>query len=122
MYSIPDDWKNDEKRLRDRHEYLKNVLCYSCKSDHQVKVPFIFEIENISYGGMLIELANMLHFGDIISFNINHEYENHHFKGKVVWTKYNVEGGLYFSGIEFQDIRKEDIIFLHKIISHIDYH
>lgn len=106
-----------ENRIRDRHVFDKHILCYRYDSETPIKVPFVFEINDISYSGLGIQTNVFLKPDSILYFRMDINNIQHEFKVKVVWCKYN--GIAYLSGVTFLDVRKEEIIFLHEIIKRL---
>jgi hypothetical protein len=110
----------DEHRRRERHTYDKHVLCYKCVSSnpmYKIKVPFLFVIQDISYGGMGISTDKKLYVGSVMAFRLDTAEGNREFKVMVKWSKYY--SGKYVSGLQFIEVVKEDIIFLHQIVNHL---
>lgn len=103
-------------RRRERHTLSKHVLCYKCDQiqGYHVKAPFMIEIHDISYGGLGIYTDNRLYKDLHLYFRLDTDGDIREFKVKVMWSKYEDEH--YSSGVQFVDVVKEDIIFLHKIV------
>ena len=106
-----------EGRLRERHEFGKHILCYRCDSSTHIKVPFVFEINDISYSGLGIHANVLLSPDSIMYFRIDTLDMKREFRVQVKWCKYN--GAIYVAGVQFMDVKKEDIIFLHEIIKRL---
>lgn len=100
-------------RLRERFEFGKHGYCYYCSAP-QVKVPFVFEINDISYKGIGILSNQALIPETILFFRFGYHEEVKEFQVRVKWSK--KDGYAYTSGLEFINIVKEDILFLHSII------
>jgi len=110
----------DELRRRERYHFDKHVLCYKCFSSNaklKTKVPFLFVIQDISYGGIGITTDQMLHPDSVMNFRLDASEGNREFKVIVKWSRFNNDQ--YVSGLEFVDVVKEDILFLHKIVNHL---
>lgn len=105
-----------ENRLRERHELGHHGYCYYC-SDPNTKVPFAFEITDVSYRGMGIHTNQDLLTESILYFRFSHNNVLKELKVQVKWVKHN--GYLYASGVEFIEVVKEDIVFLHALIKHL---
>lgn len=107
----------DELRIRERKEFHKHILCYNCETPHRdkkVKIPFVFEVNDLSYSGMGIASAHILFQGTKLFFRLDIDETRREFCVKVIWSKYN--GYQYVSGVQFLDVKREDIIFLHLIL------
>jgi c-di-GMP-binding flagellar brake protein YcgR len=112
MVSIED---TNELRLRERKEYDKHILCFKCENaGSKVKVPFLFHVHDISYGGMKISLNQMLQPETILYFRMESNESLKDFQVEVVWSKHN--GREFVSGVKFPGVTKEDIVFLYEII------
>lgn len=107
---------NIDSRRRERHEYDKNILCFKCQSSrpHPVKVPFLFSIKDISYGGLGIITSQNIPLGSIISFKLTEGDDSRVFDIIVKWSKFDGEN--YIMGTEFNGVVKEDIVFLFNVI------
>jgi len=105
-----------EDRRRDRHKFIKHVLCYKCDQvpEKHVKVPFLIEIHDISYGGLGIVTDYRMYKDMVLYFRLDIDDLRREFAVQVKWCKY--EEGRFSSGVEFQDVVKDDIIFLHRIV------
>ncbi len=109
---------SEELRRRARHIFDKHVLCYKCVTSnpmHKTRVPFVFIIQDISYGGLGIATDQMLHPDSVMSFRLDASDGNREFSVKVKWSRFN--GERYVSGLEFLELVKEDIVFLHQIVN-----
>lgn len=110
----------DEHRRRKRHIFDKHVLCYKCVSPntrHKTKVPFLFVIQDISYGGMGIISDQMLYSDSVMTFRLHALDNTHEFQVKIKWSRF--QNQQYVSGLQFVDVVKEDIIFLHKLVKNL---
>lgn len=102
-----------EHRRRERLPLNKHILCHHIDSDlfnHHVKYPFMFEVVDMSYGGMKIISEHLLLKNDILYFKLNHDLLKRDFKVRVKWSQLSQDQ--YVSGLEFIDLTREDIIFL----------
>jgi hypothetical protein len=114
------DFKLTEARRRERKEFHKHILCYRAdlpSNAMNIKIPFVFEVHDISYSGMGIFTSVMLFPGTEMFFRLDSDDIKREFHVKVVWCKYN--GYQYTSGIQFLDVTREDIIFLHLIFKNL---
>ena len=112
--------KIDEKRRRERKEFEKHILCFKCELASgmpKIKIPFLFQVKDISYSGMKIQTNNILYPDAKLYFKFDADVQHREFCVRVVWCRFS--GSEYISGIEFQDLTKEDILFLHMIIKAI---
>ena len=102
-----------EHRRRERLAISKHILCHHMDSedlDHHVKYPFMFEVVDMSYGGMRILSEHLLLKNDLLYFKLNHDSLKRDFKVRVKWSQF--KNNQYVSGLEFVDLTREDIIFL----------
>lgn len=106
----------DDNRRRERKSYSKHILCFKCEDTEgtRIKVPFLFQVHDISYSGMKISMAQMLHPGAILHFRMEVQESIREFQVEVVWCKHN--GYEFVSGVKFPGVTKEDIIFLFSLI------
>lgn len=112
---------DSENRLRERHVYNKYILCYKCYNydpSSKPKVPFVFNVTDISFGGMGITTEQRLSVGTVLSFRLSEDELSRVFTVEVIWCKES--SNIYKLGVEFKDIVKEDIIFLHTIVKGLD--
>lgn len=110
----------ENNRLRQRHQYKHHVLCYRCEADsldEKPKVPFVFEITDISYGGMGITTENLISPGCLLYFTLNAGASKREFSVQVKWCRYT--GYNYTMGVAFRDVIREDILFLYQIVSRL---
>lgn len=109
-----------EHRRRERIELSENILCdgfTTKKENHLVKVPFVFEIKDMSYGGMKIKLDHLLLKHDRLAFQLTHASVHKRFTCEVQWSKIVRDG--YVSGVQFLGLTREDVIFLYAYLKTI---
>ena len=105
-----------EQRARERKEYHKHILCFKAEDTEttHVKVPFLFQVHDISYSGMKISMGQMLHPGTKLHFRMEVSESIREFNVEVVWCRHN--GYEFVSGVRFPGVTKEDIVFLYTLI------
>lgn len=104
----------EDKRLRQRIEFVDRVLCYkhmitsaNVKPDPS---PIRIQIKDISYSGLGIVCNRDLGRGDFLLFNLENNNMTKEFMLEVKWCKY--ANGQYEAGLQFTNLTKEMIIFL----------
>ena len=109
-----------ESRRRERVPLKENVICEGYKSKvegHDIKTPFEFEIQDLSYGGMRIQLAHLLHKYDHLEFKLSYGRHQKYFVGEVQWCK--IRKSNCVSGVQFVDLTRDDVIFLYAYLKSI---
>jgi len=104
---------NMEQRRRERVDVDQTVLCRTYKPkkpSHIIKVPFSFEVMDLSYGGMKIRLDHLLMPHDQIGFTLSFESTRRSFECEVQWSR--VESNGFVAGVQFLHLTREDVIFL----------
>ena len=104
-------------RHRERFEFKNNILCFKCKQKDQIlttKVPFLFNIIDISYGGLGISCNQRLNIESILTFNFKSQFDLRELNVEVKWCKF--VNGKYRCGVHFVDLTYDDVIFLNQVV------
>ncbi len=117
-----------ENRKRDRYHYNERILCFSYKfdkyiferesDDYNIKIPFLFNIQNISYSGIAIETTEYLRERTVLNFRLSDGVEGRNLKAEVKWCKKSF-GVHYLSGLKFIELTEKDVVFLFKLVQKI---
>lgn len=110
----------DNNRIRERFEYTQNMLCFKnieTSAEAENKAPIRIQVENISYSGLGVQCSRSVNIGSLLVFNLISDDETREMMLEVKWI--SKKNGLHYAGCEFMALTKEDIYFLHNIISTI---
>ncbi len=117
-----------ENRKRDRYNYNERILCLSYKFDkysferesekYNIRIPFLFNIKNISYSGMAITTTEYLRERMVLNFRLSDGMEGRNFKAEVKWCRKSF-GMNYLSGLKFVELTEKDVVFLFKFVQKI---
>ena len=118
-----------EKRRHERYpivqEVLSNEIYYEINGKREQIKGINIKIRNLSFQGAGINSSEKLNVGDILIFQCFFHNEISSFKGKIVWSKYNLNGSIgmrYEAGIEFMDLKVKDLYNLYDIFTGSGYY
>lgn len=109
-----------ELRRRERVPLKEIVICEGYKSrieGHVIRTPFEFEIQDLSYGGMRIQLEHLLHKNDHLEFKLSYDRHQKDFVGEIQWCK--IRKNNHICGVQFVDLTRDDVIFLYAYLKAI---
>ncbi|BEP29838.1 PilZ domain-containing protein [Helicovermis profundi] len=115
----------DELRVRKRYEYKRNILSYECEKKDDIlikKQPCLISVSDISYGGLGIYCNKKLKRDMMLGIKVNNESVSRNFNLKVKWCKFNEltdNSSKFKVGLKFEDLTRDDIIFINEIIRKI---
>lgn len=111
----------NELRTRKRFLFSHDILCFSYmeQSSQEMKHKVIrISVKDISYGGLGIICNKQLEIGDVLIFNLNKSAIQRQIKAQVRWQTYFEKK--YIIGLEFYELKKDDVLLIHDIIKEID--
>ena len=113
-----------EKRRHERYsisqEVLSNEIYYEIDGKKEQIKGINIKIRNLSFQGAGMNSSEKLNIGSVIVFQCFFNNEISSFKGKIVWSKYNLNGSIgmrYEAGIEFMDLKVKDLYNLYYIFT-----
>jgi hypothetical protein len=88
-------------------------MCYCLKS----RDLFYSNFENISIGGMCLDVDRLLSPDELIKFKIGFPEKTVRGEGKIVWNKYLPDSEEVKAGVEFTNLGSQNRDFLADFIS-----
>ena len=102
-----------EKRKNQRLWIKFPLLCYCLKS----RDVFYSTFENISIGGMCLDVDRLLSLNELIKFKIGFPEKTIRCEGKIVWQKYPPDSEDKKAGVEFTYLESQNRDYIADFIS-----
>lgn len=113
-----------EERIRNRHSYSYSILCREKIEDKKIKEipPVLVKVIDISYSGIGLTSNKPLSVDQVYVLNFKLSEQSRKVKFKIVWINQFKDAHLtygYRLGGQFIDVTKDDLFFVHDIITNI---
>ena len=105
-----------ENRKHNRRWIKFPILCYCLKS----RDLFYSAFENISIGGMCLDVDRLLSLNEPIKFKIGFPELTIRCEGKIVWQKYPPDSEDKRVGVEFTNLGSQNRDFIADFISEME--